>query len=272
MIFRKKKSNLLGRSKAKPHMLFYIKGLMCALLSNSAMAAHAANINNPDDAMLCIQASRNFEREYGIPKNLLYAISVTESGKWHNNLKQVLPWPWTVSVAGKPYYFNNAKQTSSFIRQMMQKGERNIDVGCNQINVRYHGNKFNSIEQMVDPRANTAYAASFLKSLFTANNNWNDAVARYHSATAHLGNKYLAKVHTALKNTRKQQKTKGVAILPAHTNTNSSRNNISPPLVDKRRRSNMMVYYSGARNIKQFSNSNKVASISQKTLARSAAR
>jgi len=271
MIFRKKKSNQLRRSKARPYALFYVKGLVCALLSNGAMA-HAANANNPDDAMLCVHASRNFEREYGIPKNLLYAISFTESGKWHSNLKQIMPWPWTVSIAGKPYYFDNAKQTSSFIRQMMQKGERNIDVGCNQINVRYHGNKFSSIEQMVDPRSNTAYAASFLKSLFATNNNWNDAVARYHSATAHLGNKYLAKVHTALKNTRKQQKSRSIAILPAHTGGSGGKNPVSPSLVDKRRRSNMMVYYSGARNIKQFSNSNKVASISQKGLAKSAVR
>lgn len=175
-----------------------------------------------------------------------------------------MPWPWTVSLSGKAHYFNNASETTNFIQKMMRAGEYNIDVGCNQINVRHHQKQFRNIAHMVDPQMNTAYAASFLKSKYTKNNNWNSAVAHYHSATEHLGRKYLARVHgiwnqhMGSKAALATYRTVGAQPVRASVKTRD--------VLDKRRRSNMMVYYSGARDTKYFDNSNKVAALSQKAI------
>ncbi len=40
-----------------------------------------------------------------------------------------------------------------------------VDLGCMQINHRYHGEKFPSVEAMFDPARNVDYAARFLKDL-----------------------------------------------------------------------------------------------------------
>ncbi|HCF18886.1 MAG TPA: hypothetical protein DEV96_12760, partial [Rhodospirillum rubrum] len=55
------------------------------------------------------------------------------------------------------------------------------DVGCMQVNLRYHGGAFDSLEEAIDPAANVAYAASFLRRLFDDTNDWAEAVTAYHS-------------------------------------------------------------------------------------------
>jgi hypothetical protein len=45
------------------------------------------------------------------------------------------------------------------------EGKRLIDLGCMQINHRYHGAEFSSVGAMLDPHANVVYAARFLARL-----------------------------------------------------------------------------------------------------------
>lgn len=239
---------------------------MLMLPTCAAYGASAADNYNENDALLCVNATKHYEKEFGIPKNLLHAISVAESGRWHKSLQKTLPWPWTVSISGKAHYFNNAHETTNFIQKMIRTGEDNIDVGCNQINVRHHKKQFRNIAHMVDPRTNTAYAASFLKSKYVKNGNWNNAVAHYHSATAHLGSKYLGRVRSIwhqynASNNSFADNYRTTKVRPAAHVSVKTRE-----LLDKRRRSNMMVYYSGARDTKFFDNSNKVAALSQKVI------
>jgi soluble lytic murein transglycosylase-like protein len=56
-----------------------------------------------------------------------------------------------------------------------------IDVGCMQINHRFHGARFASVAQMFEPSRNVAYAADFLRMLRGREKNWTLAVARYHA-------------------------------------------------------------------------------------------
>ena len=51
------------------------------------------------------------------------------------------------------------------VRKLQRRGVRNIDVGCMQVNLRYHPKAFKSLGQAFDPRANAAYAAGFLRKL-----------------------------------------------------------------------------------------------------------
>jgi hypothetical protein len=38
---------------------------------------------------------------HNIPNNLLKAVSLTESGKWHEASNRMIPWPWAVNFKGK---------------------------------------------------------------------------------------------------------------------------------------------------------------------------
>ena len=60
-------------------------------------------------------------------------------------------------------------------------GRKLIDLGCMQINHRYHAAHFRSVSDMLDPRLNVDYAARFLAGLHARHQTWSMAVARYHA-------------------------------------------------------------------------------------------
>ncbi len=80
------------------------------------------------------------------------------------------------------------------MRRLSARGVRNIDVGCMQVNLRYHPDAFASIEAAFDPATNVAYAARYLMSLNQATRSWSQAIGRYHSATPERGLAYRRKV------------------------------------------------------------------------------
>ena len=89
---------------------------------------------------------------------------------------------------------------------LKEKGVRNIDVGCMQINLFYHPNAFDNLEQAFDPLTNTRYAADFLTNLYKNNGSWNLAIERYHSGNTTRGTKYRkAVIHL------KEQAAKGLS-------------------------------------------------------------
>jgi soluble lytic murein transglycosylase-like protein len=189
-------------SRYQPFSAFFqIAALISALFLAFVKPTHCYAFNgNISDSMKCLSAIRYYESKYGIPQNLLSSISLVESGRWHAEHKRVLPWPWAVNVAGEPYFFETKDQALSFIKQKLAQGIKNIDVGCNQINLYHHGDKFANIEQVINPEMNSEYAASFLKGHYTETKHWPSAVARYHSFTPHLGRMYASKVLTAWRN------------------------------------------------------------------------
>lgn len=66
-------------------------------------------------------------------------------------------------------------------QQARSQGAELIDLGCMQINQRYHGDQFTSLEAMLDPEKNVDYAARFLAQLHAKHVTWTMAVARYHA-------------------------------------------------------------------------------------------
>ena len=155
---------------------------------------HAAADHDPFDAQQCVSAIRRYEEQYGIPGQLLHSIAIVESGRWDQSAKRIYPWPWTVNVEGKPYFFDTKRNAVNFVSLQLQKGKRNIDVGCNQISLYHHGENFLNIDQAFNPIANSKYAAKFLKTHFSNTKDWQSAVGRYHSFTPHLAKIYTSKV------------------------------------------------------------------------------
>ena len=138
---------------------------------------------------LCEAQIRLAENKHGIPNKLLDAIARVESGKW----------PWTVQCSGKSHYFDSKDQAVNFVEDKLKNGTRkgDIDVGCMQINVGAHGDKFSNIDQMFDPIVNIDYGAKHLKNHKQQVHSWLEAAGNYHSMTPEHHNKYKGLVTRA---------------------------------------------------------------------------
>lgn len=156
-------------------------------------SAHASDAL-VEAAKQCTQYIPFFERQYGVPSHLLSAISSTESGRYHDGLRIVLPYPWAVNAEGKAYYFNSKSEAIAGVKKLQSQGIRSIDIGCMQVNLVHHPNAFGSVEQAFDPKSNVAYAASFLRNLYESEGSWRAATAAYHSKTPERGGQYVGRV------------------------------------------------------------------------------
>lgn len=145
----------------------------------------------------CETAALRASQSEDLPPYLLAAISRTETGHTRRG-RGFGAWPWTLNIEGKGYYFDNKEDTLRALRAAINAGKTSVDVGCMQINYRWHGEGFASLEDMLDPDINARYAAHFLTALKDRHGSWDNAVRRYHSSKADLGNAYLQRVEKAL--------------------------------------------------------------------------
>jgi len=143
---------------------------------------------------LCKMATREIERRYQITPNLLRAISLTESGRWLEEDKVNIAWPWTVASGGAGEYFPTKGQAIAHVQKLQSQGIENIDVGCMQINLRYHPDAFQNLNEAFDPFQNAQYAAKFLTRLFKEEKSWSAAAGRYHSSEPTKNMYYREKV------------------------------------------------------------------------------
>ncbi len=139
----------------------------------------------------CDHAATRASRTTGVPVEVLRTVTRVETGRSRNG--RVEPWPWSVNVAGKGYWFDSEDSALAFAFKEFKGGARNFDVGCFQINYRWHGDAFASIEDMFDPQANALYAAQFLAELFLEFGNWEGAAGAYHSRTKKLADRYKSR-------------------------------------------------------------------------------
>ena len=129
----------------------------------------------------CAAAIAFAEKARSIPIHLLQAISLTESGRWSDAHGAFVAWPWTVMAEGKGRYHASKDRAIAAVQALQARGVTNIDVGCMQVNLYYHGDSFSSLEEAFDPIHNVAYAAVFLTTLRQERNSWIRAVKEYHS-------------------------------------------------------------------------------------------
>lgn len=111
----------------------------------------------------------------GIPLGVLYAVGLTETGRG-DSLR-----PYALNIDGKASYDMDKDEALRRFEVARRAGARMIDVGCMQINHRFHAQHFASVADMLDPPRNVAYAARFLRELREREGSWTMAVARYHA-------------------------------------------------------------------------------------------
>jgi hypothetical protein len=138
---------------------------------------------------------------YGIPVDLMLAISLVESGSTDPATGTRLPWPWTANLDGQDYRFDTLAQAAAWLRQQQAHNVRSIDTGCMQVNLMHHPDAFATAEEAFDPVHNADYAARFLRSLYDgpAERNWMRAAGYYHSQTPDRAGGYQGLVEAALK-------------------------------------------------------------------------
>lgn len=167
------------------------------------------------EADQCSLFFARYEHKFDLPDGILKAISIRESGRWSHRKQAKLPWPWTVNVDGKGYYFHSKQSAIKEVNQMIRRGVNNIDVGCMQISRKYHKDAFRNLNQLFEPKYNIAYAAKLLRDNYNQTENWERAIADYHSKHTRRGSRYAKRV---------------IKIWDEHTGVDNSNHYEQPPL------------------------------------------
>ncbi|MCB9945054.1 MAG: transglycosylase SLT domain-containing protein [Geminicoccaceae bacterium] len=162
--------------------------VLLTLVASPSPSAVAATSNT------CRTVATEIEKREKLPEGLLYAIALTESGRWNPELKVSYAWPWTITSRSDSFVATNAADALRIVHNLQREGRGNIDVGCMQVNLFYHGDAFASVNQALDPVNNMLYAARFLKRLRRETGTWAKAIERYHSSDTERGRQYRKRV------------------------------------------------------------------------------
>ncbi len=153
--------------------------LILILLGWLPVSVHA----EPAPPLSCRQLARLAEEQFRIPSPLFEALVMTESS---NN-------PYAIHVNGTEY---QPKTRAEAIRILKPGIAEKADVGCGQISMRYHRDRFGSPIQALDPVINILYSASFLLENYQRYGDWTKAIAYYHSSIPSNQKTYLCRVAT----------------------------------------------------------------------------
>lgn len=171
-----------------------VGGRWFATLALAVITGTGAAAAGPVDG-LCAALARQAERAEGIPPGLVEAVALAESGRWLADENATRPWPWTITAGSDSFFFPSKPEALRKVHELRSQGRSNIDVGCMQINLGYHGQAFASVAEALEPAANVAYGAQFLRKLREETRSWAQATARYHSRHPERGQAYREKVY-----------------------------------------------------------------------------
>lgn len=142
----------------------------------------------------CIEAARQAARDAGLPQEVMIALSRVETGRGPDRAT----WPWALNHRGTAHYPADRAAALRQMRAWADAGDHQFDVGCFQINMRWHGDQFATLEHMIDPHENAAYAARFLSQLFAETGSWDTSIGYYHSRTPDLAHAYRQRVFAVM--------------------------------------------------------------------------
>ncbi len=170
--------------------------LALALGAGYARAAEPNPPDSPDPSDLCERAIVDGARRGGVPPEVLHAVALTETGRHRDG--RLRAWPWAINREGKGYWFDTRAEALAFAEASLAQGRTSFDVGCVQINYRWHGHAFPSLDAMFDPEWTATYAAQFLRTLYEERGSWSAAAGAYHSLTPELAQGYSARFEQVL--------------------------------------------------------------------------
>ncbi|MDR3179929.1 MAG: transglycosylase SLT domain-containing protein [Holosporaceae bacterium] len=158
-----------------------VESSVSASISNTS-EKHPGNKEYFSPHDLCENEIIKAEKKFSIPRRLLLAIGIVESGKV--SAKRKRPWPWTICAAGKSYFCSTKSAAIALAKRLLARGIRNMDVGCMQVNLLHHSRAFRNLEEAFTPKNNVSYGAKYFTELKKASNSWTYAVGYYHSKSS----------------------------------------------------------------------------------------
>jgi soluble lytic murein transglycosylase-like protein len=150
-------------------LLLLLSALAAVFISDGAVPARAA------EPSVCEREMTRAAARFNVPLGVLYAVGMTETGR-KGSLQ-----PYAMNIEGRAHFAQSPGDAVREFAAARGRGAKLIDLGCMQINHHYHGEKFASVEAMLDPGKNVDYAARFLSELREREGSWTMAVARYHA-------------------------------------------------------------------------------------------
>ncbi len=162
--------------------------VVCGALAGPAWAS-GAPADQP--AAVCEWAALTAAAETGVPPDIMGALTLTETGRRRGGL--VRPWAWSVNAEGAGSWFDDPAEALAFAEDRVEAGGLNLDIGCFQLNYRWHGANFPSLVAMFDPLENARYAAGFVRELHAELGDWRLAAGAFHSRTPVHATRYLAR-------------------------------------------------------------------------------
>ncbi len=182
-------------SKRRPFLGVFFAALLLNMgVIPPALSADNVSRNLSDDlSSPCLVAIQKYGIPQGVPAKVLYGIAKTESGFR----------PWALNVRGHSWIGKSRARLKHKIIALQKAGYKSFDVGCMQINYRWHGDRFETMDHMIDPNHNVYHASKFLLDLYREFGTWSKAVAAYHSRNPQRGQDYLRLVVRSLSTVRR---------------------------------------------------------------------
>lgn len=185
-------------------MITKVVTLSVGLLASSvcASAGSSKSILQGTDRIVP-QAYQMVAGEIGVPPMILYAMALAESGK-SIATGSFRPYPWTLVTRGDAKRYSSHKEAAIELRELLRQRITNVDVGVMQTNMYWHGYRYSSPEQALEPWTNLKTGAQILLEQYkdkACKKDWWCAVGRYHSFRKGDGERYAERVrvyHDAL--------------------------------------------------------------------------
>ncbi len=148
-----------------------VYGTLAAAVLFGTSLAMGAEIPPPAYQLIALPA--------GVPSEVLYAVALQESGTPLRG--QVVPWPWTLNVAGAGYRFATRNDACRALMIALQTaGPSRVDVGLGQTNIGANGHRYRYPCEGLDPYKNLTVTAQILAEQKAKGGDWITAAGRYH--------------------------------------------------------------------------------------------
>ena len=196
-----------------PERKFYFLFFLFSFLI-PVSGVYSQSLNYHQDTLRCEYLAKDAEKKYELPENILLSISRVESG--YQKVDGIIrAWPWTLNAGGDSAYFQTKKAALDSLKKRVESGVTNIDVGCMQLNYRWHNKFFSNLSEMINPIKNVDYGARFLKKLFQRHGSWEKAVKYYHSSKSKFNVRYYKKVKAVWKRENNESSFKPILVAAA---------------------------------------------------------
>lgn len=120
---------------------------------------------------------------HGLAPNLLYAVALAESGRPRAG-GGLAPWAWTLHLPGRGGgRFLASREAALAVLRAQPDAAAGADVGLMQVNLRWHGHRVRTFEELLEPRRNLEVAALILaEALARSPGDLELGIGRYHTA------------------------------------------------------------------------------------------